>query len=344
MKPRLPAEVLRRRLVTGFVILAALIALGTVGYVLLEGWSVLDALYMTVITITTVGYREVGPLDGDGKVFTMVLLLFGVGTAFYLLTTFVALVIEGDLGAALGISRMEEKIRHLERHYILCGFGRVGQEIARELTEGGCTAVVVDTDSAAVAMAAERGYLALEGDATDEEVLKRAGVRGARALLAALDSDAGNTYIVLTARALNPDLYIVARAARRESEPRMLRAGADRVISPYAISGRRMAMSAMQPNVVDFIETLAHGRTPDQILAELEVTAESGLAGQTVADALGADVVALGLQRASGELIVGPKPGLELLEGDRLMIVGPEDTVSAMWAALGGRGPAITTR
>lgn len=344
MRPRLSAEVLRRRLVTGFVILAALTALGTLGYALLEGWSVLDALYMTVITITTVGYREVEPLDGDGKIFTMVLLLLGVGTAFYLLTTFVALVIEGDLGAALGISRMEEKIRHLEQHHILCGFGRVGEEVARELSEGGSTVVVVDTDAAAVARASGRGYLALEGDATDEEVLERAGVRGARALLAALDSDAGNTYIVLTARALNPDLYIVARAARRESEPRMKRAGADRVISPYAISGRRMAMSAMQPNVVDFIETLAHGRTPDQILAELEVTAVSGLIGRTVASALAGDIVALGLQRASGELIVGPRPDTELSEGDRLMLVGPEEAVSAMWAAAGAGDSAPKAR
>lgn len=332
MRPRLSAEVLRRRLVTGFVILAALTALGTVGYVLLEGWSVLDALYMTVITVTTVGYREVEPLDSDGKIFTMVLLLFGVGTAFYLLTTFVALVIEGDLGAALGITRMQEKIRHLQQHYILCGFGRVGEEIARELSERGVTVVVVDTARAAIQRAMELGYLVVEGDATDEDVLEQAGVRGARALLAALDSDAGNTYIVLTARALNPGLYIVARAARRDSEARMARAGADRVISPYAISGRRMAMSALQPSVVDFVETLARG-TPDQILAEVEVTAESGLAGRDIGSAFDADVIVLGLQRASGELIVGPKRDVVLEQGDRLMVIGAEAAVSANWKA-----------
>jgi voltage-gated potassium channel len=324
-------ERLRSRSLIGIAIFAVLIAAGTSGYMIIEEWSFGDSLFMTVTTITTVGYREVRPLDTEGRIFTMFLVVFGVGTAFYLLTTFFAFIIEGDLAAALGHTRMKSRIDQLRDHYILCGFGRVGEEIAREFAERGLPFVVVENNPETTPRAAQAGHLLIEGDASSDEVLEQAGVRRAKVLLAASDSDSGNTYITLTAKALNPGIFVVARAARRESEARARRAGADRVISPYVLSGRRMALSAIQPNMVDFIDTLVE-RQPDQILAEIEVTERSGLFGLYVRhiNAESPDVTVLGLQRASGELIVGPRPDERLEAGDRIMVVGPESDVSSL--------------
>lgn len=323
---------MRARVVTGVAVFAALLAFGTAGYMIIERWSFFDALFMTVTTVTTVGYREVRPLDTEGRIFTIFLVLFGVGTAFYLLTTFVALVIEGDLGAAFGVTRMKSRIDKLSDHHILCGYGRVGEEIAREFVAREIPFVVIENNPEAVARAVEAGHLLIEGDASDDEILLAAGVQRARTLLAASDSDSGNTYITLTAKALNPSAFVVARAGKRESEGRALRAGADRVISPYSLSGRRMALSAIQPNIVDFIDTLAIGRNTDQILAEIQITEDSELLGLYIRHMLETvRVTVLGLQRANGELIVGPRDDTRLEVGDRLMVVGAESEVSRGW-------------
>ncbi|HZP57853.1 MAG TPA: potassium channel protein [Dehalococcoidia bacterium] len=324
----------RTRVLSGVAVFGALIAAGTVGYMTIERWSLLDALFMTVTTVTTVGYREVRPLDTEGRIFTIFLVLFGVGTAFYLLTTFVALVIEGDLGAAFGVTRMKGRIQQLSDHHILCGFGRVGEEIAREFRERGEPFVVVDHNTDALQRAVDQGFLVIEGDAASDDVLLEAGVRRARTLLAASDSDSGNTYITLTAKALNPKVFVVARAGKPESEARALRAGADRVISPYSIGGRRMALSAIQPNIVEFMDTLSVGRTAGQILAEIEITTGSRLFGLYVRHLLeDSRVTVLGLRRASGELIVGPREDVRLEEGDRLIVSGPESEVTALSGA-----------
>ncbi len=323
---------LRTRLITGLVVFVALIGVGTAGYVIIEGYSFLDSLYQTVTTVSTVGNREVAPLDAGGRIFTIFLIVFGVGTAFYLLTTFVALVIEGDLGAALGVTRMKTRIEQLNDHYILCGYGRVGEEIARELVERKVSFVVVESNPDTMERAVAAGHLVVEGDAASDDVLEQAGIRRARTLLAASDSDSGNTYITLTAKAMNAAVFVVARAGKRESEARVRRAGADRVISPYALSGRRMALSAIQPNMVDFMETLAVGHSAEQMLAEIEVTESSGLFGLYVRHLVESSkqVKVLGLQRANGDLIVGPGEDARLELGDRLMVVGSEDAVAAV--------------
>jgi voltage-gated potassium channel len=319
----------RARVFTGLIIFGVMLATGTAGYMIIERWSMLDALFMTVTTITTVGYREIHPLDTKGRIFTIVLVLFGVGTAFYLLTTFVALIIEGDLRAAFGLTRMKGRIEQLRDHHILCGYGRVGEQIAREFADRGAPFVVVESNTETLQRAVEQGYLVVQGDAASDEVLLEAGVTRARTLLAASDSDSGNTYITLTAKALNPDIFVVARAARPESESRAIRAGAARVISPYSISGRRMALSALQPNMVDFFDTLSVGRNAERILAEIEVTEESGLLGLYIRHVLESSrVTILGLQRSGGELIVGPREDVRLEMGDRLMVVGTEEDVA----------------
>jgi voltage-gated potassium channel len=258
--------------------------------------------------------------------------LFGVGVAFYILTTLVATVVEGDLGLALGVRRMKGRIEALSDHYVLCGFGRVGEEIAREFTDRKVPFVIVESVPESLERARKKGYLIVEGDAATDATLLEAGVMRARCLLAASDSDAGNTYIVLTAKALNPRLFVVARAGQPVSEERVRRAGADRVISPYSIGGRRMALSALQPLVLDFIDTLAAGRHGEQILAEIAVTEESGLAGLTIDGCFiscpGATVLAL--QKPTGPIQVGPRPTTVLEVGDRLMVLGDEEDLQAL--------------
>ena len=221
---------------------------------------------------------------------------------------------------------MKSKIEALRDHYILCGFGRVGTEIAREFADRGVPFVIVESNSEAIARAQASGHLLVEGDSTSDAMLREAGIERARGLLAASDSDAGNTFIVLTAKALRPDLYVVSRAARPESEPQMRRAGADRAISPYAIAGRRMALSALQPLMVEFIDMLATGRQEEQILAEIEISEESGLGGRTIEDVIQpcGEAVVLGVQRATGAIQVGPRGGTRLEVGDRLIVLGDE--------------------
>lgn len=314
------------RLILGGGLLAALLIAGVSGYMAIEGWSFLDALFMTVITVTTVGFREVHPLSDGGRVFTIFLILFGVGTAFYILTTVVQTVVEGELAGALGVRRMQARIEALNDHYILCGFGRVGEEIATEFIERNVPFVIVENNAEAIERAHRFERLIIEGDATQDAVLQKAGIERARALMAASDSDAGNTYITLTAKALRPDIFVVARVGHPQSEPRIRRAGADRVISPYSLAGRRMALSALQPLMVDFFDVLASGRQSEQLLAELEVSEHSAIIGLQVHDATHAcrGTTILAVQHPDGELLAGPPNTYVLQQGDRLMLLSNE--------------------
>jgi voltage-gated potassium channel len=320
-------DVLPGNLLTAAALLLFLPLAGTAGYMLLEGWSFLDALYMTVITLTTVGFREVRPLDDSGQIFTIILAISGVGAMFYAFLSLFQFLLEGELGMLLGVRRMKGQIERLRDHYILCGFGRVGEEIAREFAARELPFVVVESNPEAIERAERRGFLLLVGDATTDEVLEEAGIERATCVLAASDSDAGNTFIVLTAKALRPDLFVVARAAYPESEPRMLRAGAERVFSPYIIAGRQMALSALHPVVVEFIDTLASRRKDSPILAEVDISEASDMAGRTIHDVLHQfpSIVVLGLENAAGELRVGPPSDTTLRLGDRVIVMGRED-------------------
>jgi len=328
------AEEARRRLMTAGALFAALLAFGIVGYVTIEGWSVLDAAYMTVTTVTTVGFREVKPLSDGGRVFTIFLILFGVGTALYIMTTAVSLVVEGDLAIALGVRRMRGKIGALKDHYILCGFGRVGEEIARDFTRRGVPFVVVESNPEAIQRAQAQNVLLVEGDAALDATLIEAGIQRARGLLAASDSDSGNTYITLTAKALNPRVWVVARAGKPESEERQRRAGADRVISPYSIGGRRMAMSALQPLMVDFIDTLVVGQHGERMLAEVAITRESRFRGAELSEVLKVcrNSVVLGIQKPGGDTEVAPQGHVRLELGDQLIIMGTQEDLDLLAA------------
>ncbi len=321
-----------RRLEFGILLMALLLAVGVVGYRLIEGWNFLDALYMTVITITTVGFQEVHPLSGGGRIFTMALVILGAGTALYILVGVVTLVIEGELSEAWGAQRMKSKIQALRDHYILCGFGRVGEEIGGEFKDRGVPFVVIESNAESISRAKQREFLLVEGDAAVDAILIEAGIAHARGLLAASDSDAGNTYITLTAKALNPKVIVVSRAGHPSNIERMRRAGADRVISPYQIGGRRMALSALQPLVLDFIDTLTGGRPEERMVAELIATPQSGLAGCTLDQVVAerANAIVLAVQKPDGKIVVGPPIKTIVEQDDRLIILGRESDIEAL--------------
>ena len=315
-----------RRLAIGGTSALIVWAVGTVGYMTIEGFSFLEAVYQTMTAVTTAGFGEINPLGSGGRIFTIVIIILGVIVILYVLTAVMQIAVEGELENVLGVRRMKGKIEALRDHYILCGFGRVGEEIIRDFIARDVPFVIVDSNPEAIERARKHDYLLVEGDATSDAVLIEAGIQRARCLLAASDSDSGNTYIVLTAKALNPRLFVVARAGQAASTTPMLRAGADRVISPYSIGGRRMALSALQPLMVDFIDTLAAGHHGEQILAELEASKESGLAGMTIEGCFQAcpGATVLALQKASGAIHVGPRGATILELGDRLIVLGDE--------------------
>ena len=321
-----------RRLVVPLALLALLVASGTGGYMLVEGWSFEDGLYQTVTTLSTVGFREIHDLSRAGRYFTMALILGGVGGFLYTLTTIVALTVEWEFGAYFGRRRMERRIAGMEGHQIICGFGRVGRELAREFQARGVPFVVVDHNPNVAESLQQLGYDRVAGNATDDETLITAGVRRAVGLLAAADADTDNTYIVLSARALNPSIYIVARASTPSTEEKMLRAGADRVISPYGIAGRHMAVAALQPAVFDFMTTTFHSREGDLILAEVTATPASGLVNRSLVGVFGdrRDVTVLALRRGDAELTPAPSQDEVLRAGDQVIVLGPPATLETL--------------
>ena len=324
----------RSRAVTSAALLVLLLAFGTAGYILIEGFPPFEALYMTVTTVSTVGFGEIRPLSPAGRAFTILLIITGVGALFYVLGSAAAFLLEGRLAAMLGVRRMRGRIQQLKDHYILCGFGRVGQEIGREFTERAVPFVVLDHNPEALTAATAAGYLVLEGDATRDENLRAAGLENARGVIAAGDSDATNTYITLTAKSLNPKLFVIARASTPDIEDRLRRAGADRVISPYVLAGRRIALAATQPFMVDFVDALPHGRH-GVILAELEVKQDGPLAGRTLTEACSGSpsVRVLAVQHADGSVAVAPPQDTRLGIGDQVVILGDEPDVQALGRA-----------
>jgi voltage-gated potassium channel len=245
---------LPRRVLPALYVLVIIIGSGVTGYILIERWSFIDALYMTILTITTVGYGEVHPLSQGGKIFSIVLMIGGVGGVLYTLSLLIQYLLEGQLGITLRRRRMKTEIAKLKEHFILCGYGRMGQEIAHAFNDEGIPFVVIENRQESAARAGEDGYLYLQGDATNDEVLKEARIESARGLVAAVGSDVDNTYITLSARGLCSDLLITARACSPGVEVKLKRAGANRVVSPHSIGARRMAMLALHPAAVAFKE------------------------------------------------------------------------------------------
>jgi voltage-gated potassium channel len=300
------------------------VVFGVVGYRVIEGYSWLDAWYMTVITLTTVGYREVQPLSGRGQVFTMLLLVGGVGIVFYTVVTVVGKAVEGEFQQSFGRRRMQKRIEALAEHYIVCGFGRIGEVVCRELASKPVPFVVIEQQEERARDAEAAQYLVFQGDATDEKDLVAAGIMKAKGLFAVLPNDAGNVFVALTGKELNPSLFVVARAETDRSERRLVHAGADKVVSPYEMGGRRMAQAALRPAVVDIIDLATHSQGLELQMEEIGVPAaspykdlplhETGLYGQP-------GVIIVAIKRASGKMLFNPTPAEKIESGDSLIVL-----------------------
>jgi len=327
----------RRRVSWGIGLIIAIIAIGTTGYAVIESWSFLDSLYMTIITITTVGYAEVQPLTPSGQIFSIFLIIGGVSGALFTLTGLIEYILEGNIGTTWGKRRMNKKIKELKDHIILCGYGRVGEEIARTFKEEGIPFVIIENRPGSVNRLEQSEYLYLEGDATSNEVLKEAGIEKARGLVAAVGTDADNTYITLSGRELRPDLFIEARASGDEAGKKLRSAGANRVVSPNNIGARRMAMLAMRPAVVDFIDTITRRRGPELQMENVAISGSSTLAGQTVNDVRKcSDANVLAISKNSGRLIPNPSGGEKIVAGDSLIMMGTSEQLNHLEAICEG--------
>jgi len=325
-----------RRLLLALVGLLVLLVYGTVGYMLIEGYGFLAALFMTVATVSTVGF-QVGHLGGAGEAFTISVIVLGVIGFLYAFGMLVELLSSGDLQRHGRARQVQRRLDSLRDHVIVCGYGRTGRQAGIELTQSQQPFVVIEWNPDGLANVEQDRVLHVLGDASDDEVLERAGIGRARALISAVDSDERNVYIVLTARSLRPDLYIVARSSHPDSAEKLRRAGADRVVSPYTLSGRRMAALAMQPAVVDTFELLIGGADSSMRVEELVVGAAAGRA-HTAADLRRSGAVLLALRSGDGALRVGPGDAEVLRPDDIVVAMGTRDQLTALAAALAPAG------
>ncbi|MFN3361231.1 MAG: potassium channel family protein [Pseudanabaenaceae cyanobacterium] len=320
---------LRRDLVGGIVAFITLAVVGVLGYRFLEGWGWLDAVYMTVITLSTVGFGEIHPLQPDGRIFTIALILSGIITVGYMVNRVSEAVIQGYFQEVVKMRQQRRVMGKLDRHYILCGFGRTGKQVALEFAAEGIPFIVVDQDADALKIAEEQGYLTLLGDATLDETLLKVGIDRAVCIVASLPSDAENLYTVLSAKSLNPKIRAVARASTEEAMQKLRRAGADEVISPYITGGRRMAAAALRPQVMDFVDGIISGTNRSFYIEEYVLDAQlCSFVGQSLTQTkfrsrTGALVLAI--RRRDGELIAGPSGETILHDGDRLICMGTAD-------------------
>lgn len=326
-----------RRLWTPLAGLVALLAYGTVGYILVAHYPPLDAVFMTVITVSTVGFAEVRPLHGPGEIFTITVIFLGVIGFLYTFGVLVELLSGGEWQRHRRSRRVEQRISRLSDHVIVCGYGRTGRHAVRELAQNGEPFVVVEWNPQGLEYVEQDRVLHLLGDASNDDVLEEAGIRRARALISAVDSDERNVYIVLTARALNPNLFIVARSSFPDSLEKLRRAGADRVVSPYTLSGRRMAALALQPAVVDTLDLLTRGRDGSMIVEEL-VVGGGKEAGLTALDLRRSGAVLLAFQCGDGSLRVGPGDDTPLHGDDIVVAMGTREQLTALAATLGPTG------
>jgi voltage-gated potassium channel len=326
------------RLWRPLVVLGLVLVYGTVGYVLVAGWAVLDALFMTVITITTVGYEEVHHLDGRGQGFTISLIVFGVVGFLYTFGVIVEVLGSGRWQEYRRYRRMQDQLARLRDHVIVCGYGRTGKQVVTELERDGHPYVVVEMNPQPFAEVQRDRRLYVHGDAAHDEVLHEAGIERARALVSAVDSDERNVYIVLTARAIMPGLFIVARSSYPDSQPKLRRAGADRVVSPYTLSGRRMAALALQPAVVDTIDIVMGGESGDMAIEELVVPV--GASGLTAGQLRRSGAILLAVRSPRGALSVGPPDTQELGPEDLIVAMGTRSQLDSVAGALRPVAPA----
>lgn len=320
-------------LVIGILFFVLMVLGGAVGYMVIEGWSFTDALYMTVITLSTVGYGEVQRLSSTGRMFTMVLIILGVGFAFYLAGSIIRFMVEGRIREILGRRKLERKINAQKGHYIICGYGRVGTAICETLGPTPIDIVVIERDPARVTRLNERNILHIAGDATDEENLIKAGIERAQGLVTALKTDSDNVYVTLSARQLNPDLFVIARSAEEQAEKKMIAAGADKVVCPYRMGAHRMAQTILSPTVTDFLELTLMDTSRDIQMEEMSVDRSSKLTDVALQDSgirQDLDLIIVAVKKAAGDMLFNPSSQTELHAGDTVITIGETENLEQL--------------
>ncbi len=319
--------VLRKRIIYSIGIVVAVVVAGTVGYHLIEGWEWFDGLYMTVITLATIGYGETHPLTHNGRIFTMLLIGIGVVIFGFLISSITQVLLETELEFFLGRRKLFKDISKLKDHYIICGAGRVGSRVIEELRKKQADFIVIERDQQVAQQILMRGDLVLIGDATDETVLEGAHLREARALISAASTDAENVYIVLTARGINPNIYIVARAFDEAAERQLMRAGANKVVSPVIIGSHRMAQAALSPAVADFLELTTMTESLDLNFEQVRISPDSPLDGRRLADSgilAQHEAMIVAITGHEGKMVFNPDGGQVLRSGDLLIAIGTQ--------------------
>jgi voltage-gated potassium channel len=329
------------RRITVLVVLSILLtAFGTLGYMLVQNYTFVEALYMTIITLSTVGFTEVHPLDNSGRIFTMILILMGVSFVAFSLAYFSQILLDGNLLEAYRRRKLKKRLDQLENHYVVCGYGEMGEIIVGELRKHKIPVAIIESDESVVARLKEKDLPCLSGDATDEDNLVAAGIRRAKGLVSLVNKDSENVFIVLTARDLNKDLLIFARASSPGTDKRLLKAGADRVVSPYAIGAIRIAHNILRPTVTDFIELAMSGEGMELSMEEVRIPENSKLAGiELMASGVRSnyDLIVMAIKRADGEMIFNPAPQETLQAGDTLVAIGAVENLSRFGRDLYGR-------
>lgn len=322
-----------RHLRFSVIALLSVIGLGTLGYSLIEGWPAFEALYMTVITLATVGFREVQPLSQEGKLFTIILIISGTGMIAYTLSSLIQFTLEGQLRKILGRRKLENRISKLRGHYIICGYGRIGKMICRDFASKPVPFVVIESDPAKVESLENSEYMFVSGNATDDSTLLTAGIEHAKGLITAVTSDTDNVYITLSARGLNPNLFILSRASEEGSETKLMRAGASKVISPYTIGANRMAQAILRPSVVDFLELATTSEHIELQIEEIAINENSALAGKTLIDSgirQSMGIIIVGIKQLDGTMIFNPPSHQVIDSGSVLITLGERPAIDQL--------------
>jgi voltage-gated potassium channel len=331
----------RSRIRLALIFLSCVLALGTSGFHFIEGWSWFDGFYMTLTTMTTIGYGEVHPLSHVGRVFNSFLIVASVMAGGFAIATISQALLEFEFGKAIGRRRMERELAKLSNHYIICGAGRVGRTVTRQLLARGQSCVIIEKDPVRARWTENEKIPVIVGNASSEENLRKARIEQARGLVAAVSSDAENLYIVLTARGFRSDLKIVARASEEEATSKLLRAGASQVLSPYYFIGHRIAQLLLRPNVLDFIDTAIGTERLDIEIGEVQVREGSRLMGKSFADSAirqQAGVIVLAVKAAEGTMTFNPAPDTVIRAGDCLIVIGGDEQLKKLEALASAAG------
>jgi voltage-gated potassium channel len=330
-----------RHLFVSLILAFMILVIGTIGYMAIEGWNFMDSLYMTVITISTVGYGEVKQVDHVGRIFTIFIVLTGVGFSLYVAGAVVQFMVEGQIRQIMGRRRLDQKLRRLGNHYIICGYGRIGRVLVRNLRRQISNIVVVDNNPNLVAAMEEDGVLFIAGDATEESILIKAGIEKAKGLVSVLATDTDNVFLVQTARQLNPRLDIIARAGEDRAKDKLKAAGATTVESPYEMGALRMAQRILRPKVTSFLDFALSTKRQDILMEELPVSRESCLANMTLKDSgirQRYNLIVIAIEKATGEMLFNPSFEALIAADDTLIAVGEEPNLHSLARDLNPKG------